>query len=315
MSRTQTARMYWTLLVCVLTSTCACAQSPLVIAHRGASGYLAEHTIEAYTLAVGMGADVIEPDVVLTKDGHPICSHDLTCEKTDAHEKFPDRARSDGKWYFADLTLSEVLTLEVRTPLALPGQRVMTLDAMLDTVRTLSARLDRTIGVIPEPKHPAWHREHGLELERAVLDALSKHGYTDPQSGAVIQCFDMESLLIMRNELGCTLPMVFLTGEEIPWDLIEANASWLHGIGPSRKTLEHEDGSPTANYARMVDLGLGLYPYTFKDDAEATARMLARPGITGIFTDFPDVARAALDAATEAHTTVVPDIATRQVSP
>ncbi|WP_416374910.1 glycerophosphodiester phosphodiesterase family protein, partial [Methanothrix soehngenii] len=92
----------------------AITEEKLVIAHRGASGYLPEHTLEAYALAYGMGADYVEPDLVLTKDGVFICLHDIHLESTtNVEEVFPDRAREDGRWYAADFTLSEIKQLKV----------------------------------------------------------------------------------------------------------------------------------------------------------------------------------------------------------
>ena len=123
---------------------------PLVIAHRGASGYLPEHTLAAYSAAYFMGADVIEPDVVLTKDGVPICSHDITLdETTDVAEKFPGRARDDGKHYAIDFTLAEIKTLEKlgrEGRVRMPGHTVPTLSEMIEMVQGLNEERVRRFG-------------------------------------------------------------------------------------------------------------------------------------------------------------------------
>ena len=110
------------------------ADRPLVFAHRGASGYLPEHTLEAYTLAVAQGADHVEPDVVATRDGVLICLHDVHLERvTDAAAVYPDRARSDGRWYALDFTLAELRRLQVTAAGRhdLPGCGIPTLDEMV----------------------------------------------------------------------------------------------------------------------------------------------------------------------------------------
>ncbi|MDX2146751.1 MAG: glycerophosphodiester phosphodiesterase family protein [Planctomycetota bacterium] len=268
------------------------ADRPLVIAHRGASGYLPEHTLAAYALAFGMGADVIEPDLVMTKDGVLICSHDLTAETTtDVASVFPDRARADGKWYYADLTLAEVRRLEkLGRAVRARGHRVPTLEEMVELVQGLSASTGRTVGIIPEPKNPAFHRREGLAIEPALVQALRRHGYENkPVGRAIIQCFDLESLKIMRNELACTLPMVFLVGDMPSDELLREARSVADGLGPRRTLIERDDASPTGLHERAQRLGFVLYPWTFANDRDAMRRFFASYGIAGLFTDYPDV--------------------------
>lgn len=275
---------------------------PLVLAHRGASGHLPEHTLAAYTLAWSMGADYLEPDVVLTKDGVPICAHDVNMERvTDVAERFPDRAREDGKWYWIDFTLDEVRTLRVTYKGV--GGAVPTFEEFLRLVDRLNAIGGADgrarVGVIPEPKRPAFHRDHGKNVEMAVFEVLAMHGYTAPDDLAIIQCFDLDALEGLRDA-GCSLRLVWLMGEKPSDADLERAAAFCHGLGPNRKLLEDEAGQPLALLARAREMGLALYPYTFKDEPEATARFMHVHGVDGLFSDYPGVARRAADRAFDA---------------
>lgn len=274
---------------------------PLVLAHRGASGHLPEHTLAAYTLAWSMGADYLEPDVVLTKDGVPICAHDVNMERvTDVAERFPDRAREDGKWYWIDFTLDEVRTL--RVTYAGPGGQVggalPTFEEFLRLVDRLNAIGGEDgrapVGVIPEPKRPEFHRQHGQHVELQVWTTLVVHGYSAEDDLAIIQCFDLDALERL-DEVGCLLRLVWLVGEEPSAEDLQRAAGFCHGLGPNRKLLEDEAGQPLPLLARAREMGLALYPYTFKDEPEATARFMHVHGVDGLFSDYPGVARRAAD--------------------
>jgi len=272
---------------------------PQVIAHRGASGYLPEHTLAAYALAFQMGADVIEPDVVLTADGVPVCAHDVTMGRvTDVARVYPDRARDDGRYYWIDFTLEEVRRLRVTEGAGGPagpiGGAVPTLGEMIRLVRTLNERLGRSVGIIPEPKRPAFHRQNGRPIEPALLEELAAHGYEGPADPCVIQCFELDSLRRLRDA-GCRLRLVWLVGREpADADLVSA-AEFCHGLGPSRSLLEDDAGRARPLLARARELGLALYPYTFGDEPAATARFFHQHKVAGLFTDFPDVALRARD--------------------
>ncbi|MFG0307411.1 MAG: glycerophosphodiester phosphodiesterase family protein [Phycisphaerales bacterium JB040] len=300
----------------------------LVIAHRGASAYLPEHTLEAYTLAYAQGADYIEPDVVLTRDGVLICAHDLTMERvTDVAQRFPDRARDDGSWYWIDFDLAEIRSLARLDPEAPPrtghpraetqqtgghaapewGGRVATLDEMLALVArlndTLGARAGRTVGVIPEPKDPAFHRDQGRPIEEELLAALARHGYTARPDHAIIQCFDLDSLERFAA-LGCGgndgLRLVWLLSD-VPSQQQLARAKRICvGLGPSRALLVNEDGWPSPFHITAGAFRFELYPYTFRGDHD-TVRDDARHffdtlRVQGLFTDNPDAGVAARDA-------------------
>jgi len=274
---------------------------PLVLAHRGASGHLPEHTLAAYTLAWSMGADYLEPDVVLTKDGVTICAHDVVMQRvTDVAQRFPDRAREDGKWYWIDFTVDEVRTLRVTYdgPGGSVGGAVPTFEEFLRLVDRLNAIGGEDgrvpVGVIPEPKKPAFHRDHAMNIETAVLDALIAHGYEDQADPAIIQCFELDALERL-HDAGCELRLVWLMGEEPSDADLDRAAVFCHGLGPNRKLLEDDSGQPMPLLVRARELGLALYPYTFKDEPEATARFMHEHKVDGLFSDYPGVARRAAD--------------------
>lgn len=271
----------------------------IIIAHRGASGYLPEHTLEAYAMAHAQRADFIEPDVCATRDGILVCAHDLTLERTtDVAERFPGRAREDGSFYVIDFTLAELKTLskhggvrEGETPAS--GFQIATLDEMLALVDRLNRRTGREVGVIPEMKSPSWHMEHGFDLVRALHASLTLHGFTDRGDSAIVQCFELDALRSLRMELGSDLRLVFLSGEELSDDELDEVASFCDAIGPSRKLVEHESGAPTGLVQRARARGLGVFPYTIKDEPDTVRRFFETHGVDGIFIDYPDVGVAA----------------------
>jgi glycerophosphoryl diester phosphodiesterase len=184
---------------------------PLVIGHRGAPGYLPDHTLAGYALAIRLGADFIEPDLVATKDGHLIARHEPNITATTdvaEHPEFADRERTvsiDGGapetgWFASDFTLAEIRTLRAVQPLdERPQQfdgrfKIPTLDEVIALAKRFSKRYGRTIGIYPETKHPTYHRELGLALERPLVKALDRAGLNRRRSPVFIQSFEQGNL-------------------------------------------------------------------------------------------------------------------------
>lgn len=273
---------------------------PLVIAHRGASGYLPEHTLAAYAAAYFMGADVIEPDVILTKDGVPICSHDITLdETTDVAEKFPGRARDDGKHYAIDFTLAEIKTLEKlgrEGRVRMHGHTIPTLAEMIEMVQSLNESTGRTVGIIPEPKNPKFHREDDRPIESPLVSSLARFGYTTRDDACMIQCFDIEALAIIRRYHSCDLPLAFVFGEEPAPATLDRAAEFCDAFGPKYATLI-DSPMLLERFLRGGDLErFGLYPWTFGSELNRTAKAF-HLGVAGVFTNFTDIAIQARDYA------------------
>ncbi len=257
-----------------------------VIAHRGASGYLPEHTLPGYALAYGQGAGWIEPDVVLSADGVAIALHDITLDRTtNAAEMYPDRARADGRYYAADFTYAEIERLRVVE--ALPDRyphrtfRVPRLAEVLELVDGLNRITGRAVGVYPELKSPGVQPD----LARTLLAELA--GYAWPIR---IQSFDAEALAALDTGL----PRVQLIAR--PDQLTPAGlnriASYAIGIGVP-KELVFQDA---AVVGQAHDLGLEVDAYTLRADRlDATFDSLAgevaaliAAGVDAVFTDHPD---------------------------
>jgi glycerophosphoryl diester phosphodiesterase len=295
----------------------------IVIAHRGASGYLPEHTLPAYTLAYAMGADYIEPDLVMSGDGVLIALHDIHLEATtNVEEVFPDRARGDGRWYAADFTLAEIKTLaahERANPDGSPvfperfridskGFVVPTLREVIELVQELNRITGCSVGIYPETKEPAFHDAGGLAMEEELLTILAEYGYEGRDAAVFIQSFDPNNLQEMRFVLGTELPLVQLISggaEQDPLvtpEGIEFIATYADGIGPSKDRIEDEGGNSVDNNAlvRMAHAqGLLVHPYTFRADALPPAyddfeaelrRFYFQYGVDGLFTDHPNLA-------------------------
>ncbi len=189
---------------------------PLVIGHRGASGYLPEHTLAAYKKAVDMGADFIEPDLVVTKDGELIARHEPNITATtdvSARPEFASRKTTrkvDGVnetgWFATDFTLAELRTLRAKQPNAardksFDGQfQIPTFREILELAKSESARTGRTIGVYPETKHPTYHVDAGLPIEPRLLALLAEYGYTRKDSPVIIQSFEVSNLKALRKQ-------------------------------------------------------------------------------------------------------------------
>jgi glycerophosphoryl diester phosphodiesterase len=183
---------------------------PLVIGHRGAPGYLPDHTLPGYALAIRLGADFIEPDLVSTKDGHLIARHEPNIRTTTdvaQHPEFADRHRTavvDGfeeeGWFASDFTLAEIRTLRAVQPLSERPQqfngrfRIPTLEEVIALAKRYSKRHGRTIGIYPETKHPTYHKRLGLALERPLVKALDRAGLNRRRAAVFIQSFEQSNL-------------------------------------------------------------------------------------------------------------------------
>jgi glycerophosphoryl diester phosphodiesterase len=300
------------------------AARPLVIAHRGASGYLPEHTAEAKALAYGMGADYLEQDVVATRDGKLIVLHDVTLDAvTDVAAVFQGRARSDGRHYAIDFDLTEIRQLRIverrrmgtseplyprRFRAGIFPFRVSTLAEEIELIQGLNRTTGRRVGIYPEIKEPRWHREHGIDLAALLLEELDRHHCGGVDAPVFVQCFDSAELARIRIELRSSLPLIQLlpcSDREMTTNDAATLAVHATGVGLPYEQLIAAPGShaasptPTPLGAALRAAGLHVHPYTFRADqvpAWATSfRELLRVflgdlGVDGVFCDHPDIA-------------------------
>jgi glycerophosphoryl diester phosphodiesterase len=296
----------------------------LVIAHRGASGHRPEHTLEAYRLAIEMGADVIEPDLAATKDGVLVARHEPEIGgTTDVARKFPDRRNTqavDGQsvtgWFTTDFTLAELKTLRATERLPFRSHahdgrfEIPTFEEVLELAEREGRRRGRAVAVYPETKHPSYFRERGVPLEPRLLAALASHGLTRRDDPVFVQSFDPESLKWLRGETRVRL--VQLLEKAVPTDDDLARiAAHADGIGPDKRLIvpfDAESGAlrlPTDLVSRAHAAGLFVHAWTMRSDARFLAReysgdpgkeyaQFASLGVDGVFTDFPDDAVKAL---------------------
>ncbi|GER08357.1 hypothetical protein GCM10007972_03410 [Iodidimonas muriae] len=287
---------------------------PIVIAHRGASGYLPEHTLEAYSLAIELGADFIEPDLVLTKDGQLVARHDYYLSgSTDIadHPEFADRKKTiDGRedWFVEDFTLAEIKTLRARQ--AFPGRStafdgqfsIPTFDEILSLVAEHEAQGGQQVGVYPETKHPDHYASLGLDFVPPLLEALERHGYQDRDAPLFIQSFEPGILKRLRDATDFRLIMLVFPKNEIdpaadalsPSVSLEEAAQFADGVGPSKALVLDSSGKDTGFVKKAHDLGLAVHIWTMRDDrlsapfqsSQDEYAQIFRIGVDGVFTDF-----------------------------
>ncbi len=277
-----------------LAATPLLAADPILIAHRGASGERPEHTLASYERAIDQGADYIEPDLVLTKDGVLVARHENEISGTTDvadHPEFTDRKTTktiDGQsvtgWFTEDFTLAELRTLRARE--RLPDLRaanvrfndiylIPTFEEILKLVRAKEAEVHRRIGLYPETKHPSYFAGIGLPHQAPLLDLLSRYGYQTEADPVFIQSFEVGNLKALRS--ATRLRMIQLVdGEGGPADEPGASyadmltvkgltdiAAYADGIGPSATQVIAPEG-PTALVGRAHDAGLQVHVWTLR---------------------------------------------------
>ncbi len=275
----------------------------VLIAHRGASAYAPENTLPAYELAIRQGADYVEQDLQITRDGVLVCLHDVTLERTtDVREVYPDRGRSadvggEGvrRWPVAEFTLEEIRRLDAGAWFAekYRGTRIPTWQEAIDAIRGRA-------GLYPELKAPELYAKRGFRMEELVWETLRRNGLeapgADPRTPVILQSFSADALKNMRA-LGCKLPMTLLIGRDARdrWftreGLREARG-FATGIGPE-KSLVFRDPDVVK---RAHELGLTVTVYTFRASEtgafrsvrEEMAHYLYDLGVDAVFTDNPD---------------------------
>lgn len=304
------------LMSCQSQEKTASFSKKVVIAHRGASGYLPEHTMEAKALAYGMRPDYIEQDLVLSKDDVPIVIHDIYLDEvTDVAIQFPDRKRKDGRYYVIDFTYSEILTLRVterfhhstgeqvyanRFPMNKGSFRLHSLQDEIELIQGLNKSTGNTIGIYPEIKKPAFHRKNGKDISKIILAILLEYGYTHKKDKCMLQCFDPIELARIRKELKSKLFLVQLTESSDDVKDLHHIATYADGIGPWYKQILSKKVNNQFTFTHLVEdahaLDLIVHPYTFRadslDEFESFSQMvqvlLFEAKADGAFTDFPD---------------------------
>jgi glycerophosphoryl diester phosphodiesterase len=269
---------------------------PTLIAHRGASADAPEHTLAAYELALRQGADFVEPDLQLTKDGVLVCLHDTTLERTtNVEQVFPERATLAGKkkqWPVVDFTLEEIQRLDAGSWMdaKFAGARVPTLQQMIDLVKGRA-------GIIPETKAPQLYGRLGQNMERALIEILAKNQLdtpgADPKTPVIIQSFSRESLETLRRDHACRLPLVFLTAaEDTTAEGLKAVRAFADGVAPNKKDVL----ARVAMVKEAHDLGMSVTVWTFRAGQQgefASVRdemrhFLGELKVDALFTDNPD---------------------------
>ena len=290
----------------------------IVIAHRGASGYLPEHTLPAKAMAYAMGADYLEQDLALSKDNVPIVIHDIHLETvTNVAEEFPERARKDGKFYVIDFTFEELKTLSVferfnsetkkaifpkRFPIKKSSFKLHSLQDEIEMIQGLNKSTGKNIGIYPEIKEPAFHRKEGKDISKIVLEILNKYGYSDKTDKCFLQCFDFEETKRIRFELKSNLKLIQLLEDNYTANNFKEIAEYADGVGPWFQTIivptDDKNKFVITDFVKKAHKqGLLVHPYTFRKDAFPTyfddfeqflEIALFEANFDGIFTDFPD---------------------------
>jgi len=337
-SRTESSKLYqriiklWTLtgiLAGLASATAEEVPSKIIIAHRGASGYLPEHTLPAKALAHAMGADYLEQDLVLSKDGIPVVLHDIFIDTvTEVAKRFPERKRADGRYYALDFTVAELKQLQVterfdhrtgkpvfpaRFPQWQGAFQIATFEEELQFIEGLNRTTGREVGIYPEIKSPAWHREQGKDLSRTVLDLLARYGYRTKADKMFLQCFDYREVKRLRSEIGYQGRLIQLladpkssqSGTDFAFLTSRAGLAELakvaDGIGPSLGQIISGKRDGRFIFTELVktahEFKLLVHPYTIRTDDlppgvtsgdELFRACLVEAGADGVFTDQPD---------------------------
>jgi glycerophosphoryl diester phosphodiesterase len=304
------------------------ADGPIVIAHRGASGYLPEHTLAAKAMALSMGADYLEQDVVLSKDGVPVVLHDIHLELvTNVAKVYPDRHRDDGRYYAIDFTLAELKRLQInertkvngavvfeaRFPAGSSALQLNTLEEEIVFVQGLNRSTGKQIGIYPEIKQPAWHQQQGQDISAIVLEMLHKYGYRQKSDPCWLQCFELATVKRIRQELGWQGRLVQLIGNgahaasdsDYAAMLTESGmqelSNLVDAIGPEISLVVKGDDPDSRHITEVVHMahrhGIQVHPFTVRSDAlpvtvqtmdELHQALFIEAGVDGVFTDFPD---------------------------
>jgi glycerophosphoryl diester phosphodiesterase len=283
-------------------ATMSNAAKPIIIAHRGLSGEWPEHTLAGYQAAIDAGADYIEPDLVLTKDGVLVARHENEISETtdvSARPEFAARKTTkiiDGKtvsgWFTEDFTLAEIKTLRAKERLpilrskARDGQfEVPTFEEILALLAKVNANRNTSralpIGVYPETKHPSYFTKIGLPHEEPLLKILAQFGYTKADSAVFIQSFEVDNLIALRSKTKVAL-IQLMDATGAPADHPETSyasmasiaglqriGQYANGIGPNKAMIIPRSalgflGSPTTLVADAHAAGLKVHPWTFR---------------------------------------------------
>lgn len=276
-------------------------KKPVVIAHRGASGYLPELSLPGLAAACAFGADYVELDAIMTKDDRVIVFHDHYLDAmTNVAGLFPGKKRNDGWHYAIDFTLAEIKTLRLHErihtnsgkqmyPSRFPADsavhfEIPTLEEVIELIQGLNASMGRSVGIYIEPKGPSYHRQGGKNIEEALLHVFKQYGYASRDSRCYIQSFEPESITYMRHTLKSDLKMVQLIGdtawEETPGvdyttmrtpGGLDAVARYADLVGPwmSHLVIDEGKGKPPT-HTRIVEWAhersLDVHTYTFRAD-------------------------------------------------
>lgn len=292
--------MRFLLILLALLLPMTAAAKPIVIAHRGASGERPEHTLAAYSLAIEQGADFIEPDLVLTKDGVLVARHENEIsETTDVADRPEFAARKatkviDGEsftgWFTEDFTLAELKTLRAKERLpqlraanmAFDGQyEVPTFDEVLALARDEGKKRGRVIGVYPETKHPSYFASIGLAHQEPLLAALERFGHRDATAPVFIQSFEIGNLIELRGRTKLRLIQLMADaggpadrpaiayGDMAKPDGLKQIAVYANGVGVAKAMVipRGADGrlaAPTPLVADAHKAGLAVHVWTFR---------------------------------------------------
>jgi glycerophosphoryl diester phosphodiesterase len=269
-----------------------------LIAHRGASAYAPEHTLDAYRLAIEQKADFVEQDLAVTKDGVLVCIHDLTLDRTtNVEEVFPDRSTpgpggSGRRWLVADFTLAEIKQLDAGSWFdpKFAGARVPTFQEAIGVVRGKA-------GLYPELKDPAFYRERGVQPERLLADMLEKNSLiADPGTPLIIQSFDEVTIKALARVLP-QVPRAWLVEPrdaallDTP-DKVKAIATWASGIAPNKSIVAARP--EVVSWAHAAGLTVTLWTFrasntgSFPSVQAEMEKFLYGYGVDAIFTDNPD---------------------------
>jgi glycerophosphoryl diester phosphodiesterase len=299
------------------------ATKPILIAHRGASGYLPEHTLAAYELAVTQGADFIEPDLVSTKDHVLIARHEVNITDTTDVEARPEYASRkttkviDGMtqsgWFADDFTLAEVKTLRAtqRVPFR-PRQfdkmfAIPTLEEVVALAKHLTGRTGRVIGIYPETKHSAFHTKRGLPLESALLEVLKKADWNRREAPVFVQSFEISNLRALRKLTTVRLVQLVDDGsaERVTTAGLREIATYADGVGPAKRHVVNAQGVPAPDVIKQAHAaGLFVHVWTLRNESQfLPGAYEGNPireylqffclGVDGVFSDFPDTAHTA----------------------